>query len=385
MDSINTKGYKILPPVWIMKKQAAYILILAAIIVGIVLVSSLNFDINRDGVINITDLQILASHFEGKLAYNSSFDINGNGKVDLFDVVAEAKQINTSSGASSAPIPPPVGSSNIVFDTRAGGTQDIQAASVVNVTDADDAFTINGRKTYVQSKNPAGPTVYPTDFVTNLDGKGTHAYRFNWMYLANYSGNASSCYNQNGEQNAMIDLNPKYNSSAPIYLQWKTWFGRTATGGGMGNSTIGSFNHTGGAGGHKMFIMYRQSGGGTLYRTYFGYSGADGLVLSFRGGWGDTSSGGPGTREADLGLTPHNLNDYNNQVLTWTLYIKPESAAGASDGAVGLWLNNKRIYYYNNVETGNTGFYEHQFGGPTFICPQQDQTQYYWDFVEWAA
>ena len=85
-----------------MKKQVIYLIIFAVLIMGIVLVSSGRFDFNNDGVTNIADLQALASHYQGKTAYNSTYDLNGNGKVDLFDIVSEAKNVNTSSGSGGA-------------------------------------------------------------------------------------------------------------------------------------------------------------------------------------------------------------------------------------------------------------------------------------------
>ncbi len=84
-----------------MKKQVAYVLIFAILIVSIILVSSLNLDINRDGVINMTDLQILASHFQGKGTYNVSYDLNNNSKIDLFDLVSVARQIGVNSSNNS--------------------------------------------------------------------------------------------------------------------------------------------------------------------------------------------------------------------------------------------------------------------------------------------
>ncbi len=83
-----------------MKKKVVYIFISLFVIVGVILVSSAGLDINNDGIVNITDLQLLATHFQGKGTYNSSYDFNNNGKVDLFDLVKVARGINISSGGS---------------------------------------------------------------------------------------------------------------------------------------------------------------------------------------------------------------------------------------------------------------------------------------------
>ncbi len=86
-----------------MKKRMIYALISVFIIAGIIFVSSINLDLNHDGIINITDLQLLASHFQGKAAYNSTFDLNGNGKVDLYDLVSAARQIDINGSGDVTP------------------------------------------------------------------------------------------------------------------------------------------------------------------------------------------------------------------------------------------------------------------------------------------
>jgi len=358
-----------------MKRNWVYVLIFAIVIVSIILVSSGRFDFNNDGTVNVADLQTLASHYQGKSTYNSTFDLNGDSKVDLFDIVSEAKQINTSAGggSSSVPIPPPVGSSNIVFDTRAGGIENIQSP---NVTTFADALAVTKPSGY-KNTSSGGYPVYPLDFVTNFDGNGTHAFRYSWTYLGGYNGTASSCFNAVGEENKMVHFNHKI-AAGPLYIQWKAWYGRTATGGGYGNSTIGSFNHEGSAGGHKIMLIFRNDGTSQA-RVYVGYTGpTTGLV-------GAMSQTAPGFFENTEGLSGvHNLNEYDNQVVTFTLYVKPESGNNTLDGQYDLWFNNDHVFHITNLASGTAGYGEQQFGGPTFICPPQDQTQYQWDWVEWT-
>ncbi len=78
-----------------MKKQVVYALISVFVVAGIIFVSSVNLDLNHDGTINITDLQLIASHFQGKGSYNVSYDFNNNSKIDLYDLVAVARQVGT--------------------------------------------------------------------------------------------------------------------------------------------------------------------------------------------------------------------------------------------------------------------------------------------------
>ncbi len=369
-----------------MKKQVIYALIFAALIISIVLVFAGRFDFNNDGSTNIADLQSLASHYQGKAAYNSTFDLNNNGKIDLFDLVAEAKNVNTSSGApgnsSGAPMPPAVGSTNLLYDTRAGGTQDIQASTVLTMDDAKNAMW----PLHNISRN-APYYVYPLDFITNLNGNGIHAYRLNWRYLGGYNGTAASCYNGNGEHDQYIEYQPSI-VSQPLYIQWKVWRGRTATGGGWGNSTIGSFINA-----SKLLIMFRYDpgAGGSISdgRLYFGYNGvgsgmAGGIAGGDYAGWTQGRGTLSGTIHGYLNTTPIDLNDYNNQVVTFTLYFKPESSTDAYDGIYTAWIDNVLLWNLTGMRTTPHGYGWTQLGGPTWICPPQDQTQYMWDFVEWT-
>ncbi len=106
-----------------MKKQAAYIFLALFAITGIVLVSSVNLDLNHDGKVNITDLQLLASHFQGKGSYNASYDLNNDSSVDLFDLVAVAKKVGTvaNNGSGGGGNVAPLFSDN--FESYAVGAQ----------------------------------------------------------------------------------------------------------------------------------------------------------------------------------------------------------------------------------------------------------------------
>lgn len=276
--------------------------------------------------------------------------------------------------AGQAPQPPQVGSSKIVFDTRAGGGQDIQAPGVTT-----SAAALSAMGAGIKNVSTGGHSIYPLDFVTDYDGAGTHAYRYNWTYQAGYTGSPSSCFNMNGEEDKFVYFNPKVSlGSAGVYIQWKMWRGRTTSGGGYGNSQVGSFMNSG-----KLMIIFRSD---ATHRLYFGYNGvSNGFSADINGNpqWNQNGAMVGQLPTGYLNKAVVNLNDYNNQVLTYTYWVKPESSAGAGDGQIKTWFNGTLLWDFT-VPTGTSDLDEQQFGGPTWICPPQDQTHYQWDWVEWV-
>ena len=111
----------------------------------------------------------------------------------------------------------------------------------------------------------------------------------------------------------------------------------------------------------------------------------DGLAGDIQGTTSWTQKGGftSGNASGYINSTIVCLTNYINQVVTFTLYLQPSSYNGADDGVYTAWVNNALIWNVTHLPMGVNGFYEQQFGGPTWICPPQDQTQYYWDWVEW--
>jgi hypothetical protein len=46
-------------------------------------------------------------------------------------------------------------------------------------------------------------------------------------------------------------------------------------------------------------------------------------------------------------------------------------------------MNGQLVLDPQHQRTGSLGWGEVQIGGPTWICPPQDQTMYFWDIVIW--
>lgn len=156
----------------------------------------------------------------------------------------------------ATPVANPTPSGEIWLDTRAGGAHDIQAQSTfaaarlkvcdacrnsdgttggVGAGDCDFLGNGNGSGTSRGSLSPASGTgTFGINFTTDFDGAGTHAFRFDHKGYG-YGGTKSTA-----QSNTTATIGPyvKYVAATgtfprEMYVQWKHWFGRTATGGGF--------------------------------------------------------------------------------------------------------------------------------------------------------
>jgi len=263
---------------------------------------------------------------------------------------------------SGPPIqPPPPGDPTpgpdalIYRDAREGGLNDLQSSPVTTVAIADARLRVTGSSSSAQ-----------WDFTTNLDGRGLHAYVVKW------SGVGANCIDALATRIAYFGFAPVH-----VFFQWKQWMGRTPTGGGIG--AVGDFtisNPTCSSSGRKMWLAYRVPDN-PLGRVDYVWHPAS---LDIESWYGITPN--PGTIVQNLG---HDFDPDKaiGQVNTYTLEYRAESAPGASDGIVRLWVNGLKRMEYLDQPTGTQGFAEIEF--PTvFRAPLRDQTEYLWDFVVWS-
>ncbi|HEX8242020.1 MAG TPA: hypothetical protein VF541_00945, partial [Longimicrobium sp.] len=171
-----------------------------------------------------------------------------------------------------------------------------------------------------------------------------------------------------------------------VYLQYKIWWGRTATGGGTGSDAVGSFAHYNLAEGygHKMAIVRRLradgSGGGARIDLYAGVPERQGIS----GYWyNDAAAGSNGGDVVHYSAPLWNPNANLNRVVTVTMRLKSESSPSANDGVMQVWMNGTLTIDLTNADFGTDGWDQFEIGGPTWICPTQDQTSYVWDVVAW--
>jgi hypothetical protein len=217
----------------------------------------------------------------------------------------------------------------------------------------------------------AGPWALSTD----IDGRGTHAYRIDWK---SWGGR---CRDQSA--NIIPYFATPYQTH--ILISWKTRLGRTPTGGGVGainsfqitNPRCGGYNNTGGNAGRKALLVARNVRGmGAAGRIEYLWAGpppakpkvtSDALGLSFdvlRGSYFD-------------------FQQHVGEVITQTVELKASSAPGARDGIVRVWINGMKVIENIRAPIGPEAF--HRFQLPSvFNSPSADQTEYVWDILAWT-
>ena len=277
-----------------------------------------------------------------------------------------------SGGGGGGSDPSPQTGDVIVLDFRAGGNKDLQACP-------DRACAVT----------KIGFLTSNVQFTTNFDGNNTRALVFPWVLN---NGQASCTGNVGSQQDMFIETGANVTGPADIYLQYKIWMGRTATGGGTG--TVGSYSNVnlggGTPGGHKWWVWFRTPAGNsdgrltgeqspTLWKMittpYPGYTGpAPGA---------DNSIGEVHYFGTDVTTGAWNPDANLNKVNVLTYHIRSETANNAQNGLMEVWANGALVQAKSNLYTSPLGFQILQIGGPTWICPPQDQTHYVWDILVW--
>lgn len=275
------------------------------------------------------------------------------------------------------PTPPAAGTGaggGVYRDWRAGGINDIQAAGVTTLAQAKTAGGCS------VDTNVAG-------FTLDVDGSGSiHAYRFEWPAAPTQ------------QITQMVEVGPGSTPNEPpsgqsCYWTFKRWYGRTATGGGVGN--IGDYNDVGAlAGGHKQFVCYRVPGGAPTNRIVMEL-GTYGDALDVEGGSGNYPNSPPYPPDfgfPDTGfISAINLEpiyvpaNEHNKIQRLTFQMKPESAPMAKDGILRAWYNGVLCAQLLDCYTSIYSQLSIQLGGPTFRGPQIQMTDYAWDYCKWIG
>ena len=250
-----------------MKKQV-YLTILLAILFGglLIFVSSVSLDLNHDGVVNITDLQVLAQHFEGKATYDPNFDLNNNGKVDLFDVVRVARNINLSSNISSGS----ESNRTVLFHsdwststgnsinalTDGGKFVDVLHPELGNVTSSSGIFTEGFPNLYrVNVTNNVASSVSFRDMLGNLSVGQSRYWRF-YLY---------SDIPENELTNGLGGNHPvgtSGNGDSDLDLVWEIKWGHT-----QGSNELTDFRIQDGVGTYDVFSLQGALYDRTEYRV----------------------------------------------------------------------------------------------------------------------
>lgn len=274
----------------------------------------------------------------------------------------------TDDGGGSAPEPPPIGDPSLLVDTRAGGQHSIQSSSNLN-----DALAASGLS--IQESCASGNCVGP-GFSTNLDGSGTRAFIWN---VKKDAGNPDGCVMGGPSQHNWKIWKGMGGTTGTIIVQYKYWSGQTPTGGGAAGN-IGEFSHEGGANGHKDIVFFRPgTNDGRIQQASESRSPHAGQKILVQSVSGQPNTGTDGNLFAQVSF---DKTDYINQTVVQTLRLVPDSSPGAQNGRAQIWMNGTLVLDYR-IGMGTLGWGELQIGGPTWICPPQDQTLYFWDIVVW--
>ncbi len=255
-------------------------------------------------------------------------------------------------GGGGAPSP----SGSIRFDTRAGGTHDIQTSSTMAAALSASGFS------NVHAGQRSLP--YHVDWTNDADGAGTRAFRFNWQ--------GSSGPGDEHDMMIFRGMSSLGITSDELYIQWRIWQGRTSSGGGVGS--VGSWDAYGGPGSGKR-IVWQTSAGGDGRFTFAPGTEADKLGQFFV-----ANSYNPTT----AGVAPVDWQTYAHQWVFLTFRLKPESSNGEGDGIIEAWVDDTKFYSNLAAVTRQYAYTgQLEIGGPTWIEPPQDQTMYVADIVVW--
>lgn len=247
-------------------------------------------------------------------------------------------------GGGNAPQP----SGTIVFDGRAGGAQDFQAAA--NLAAIQAYFAPRGGE--IQGV-AGGATVA---FTTNYDGNNKRAIRFDWP--------------ANPGQDSEINGVFVYASSVPT-LCWTAvmHMGKTATGGGLGS--VGQYVGTNSGGGEKvMYPGYRASDPSGNWRMYWVWPAGGATDFNY------------------ISIDAQNLDvqfdaDYGVGVdVTWTHRYTPGSSGTSR---VEVWRDGVSVLdsTLSGNGIGTLGFLQFICGGTRHNI-LVDQSSYLTDMVFWS-
>ncbi len=125
-------------------------------------------DLNGDGVINISDVMIIAGAFnsiDGDPRFNAAYDLNGDGAINISDVMIIASKFNTIVGSTDTPKPTPT-----VTHVPTSTPSSKVTVKVMPLGDSiTDGITVQGAYRTKLWKNITGNGL-TVDFVGSLSG-----------------------------------------------------------------------------------------------------------------------------------------------------------------------------------------------------------------------
>ena len=207
-------------------------------------------------------------------------------------------------------------------------------------------------------------------FTSDVDGRGTNALRLDWSKRPR-----NRCtYGNTAMSTALPEPHPDR-----VVVQWKHQLGRTPSGGGYG--AIGEFALTdhGCPTGRTNWSMLRQASTNALSdprRVDYMWTGAS-PVAPYIVRQGEVPFRANAPSDA-----PVQVEGLVGRAATHTLYLQRESAPGAGDGVVRLWIDGQLVVENTAAALDAEPFRRIFFPGVAPL-PLQRQSEYYWDVVIW--
>lgn len=306
---------------------------------------------------------------------------------------ATTYEVSCDATTSQSGVPAPDSNDVVLYDMRAGGADDLQKGDISTISKAESQSDFLAVDEERGSVNTLGVT-------NTFLGNGIRAIVLPWLQWAGTDECLGNGAPPDGSQhNLFIGIGADRFKGHPapggeIFLQYKRYFGRTAND--QSAAAVGPVNdffvaHTmGGPGGRKETVWNRA---GSIRRVTWKRDNLDPdlpagetwLVRGLRQNQPDANA--PivlGTGDLATEITPWWPDAHMpGGPFTFTLRIKLESSDGAGDGAMTLWVNDTKHQEMTGIGTRTADFEGLEIGGPTWICPPQDQTEYIWDIVVW--
>ena len=259
---------------------------------------------------------------------------------------------------------------------RSIAQQELQLASAVAASraptpDADDRLLLDSRAALQRAMNPQQAIRSLTtdftgtfDFTSDVDGAGTNALRLDWPA----TGRCAS------DERKLITYLP---NPLPrrVVVRWKSRLGRSATGGGLGSvDAFSVYSSACGRGGREVLAALRDvHDGGGAGRIDLRWEASSASNVSAR----ITYSGGSVGAIAGMTSVPT-----PGRSATMTVYLQAESARGARDGAVRVWLDDQLVQAGSGLALGPEAFHRLHLPGQNETL-WQAQSEYFWDVVAW--
>lgn len=304
------------------------------------------FTVNSTGLVTMTEPTVGGS---GHIRVRSALDPN-----IYTDVPGTVLPIPT----PGDDLPVPLAGDRVLFDARAGGANDLQAAT--NYAQMAAAFNVDSLCEMINSPR----------FVSDFNGTGTNAMG------SQYVGEGTNCVDRNGGKilKYFPGNNPKH-----VFIRYKMHMGRTIQDtAGLGD--VGAFsiyNANCGNAGRKVFLLPRdvQDMGG-YGRINFLFAGPAAPPPQF-------TMDDPNFLVSASAPDPNTL--IGKDVLV-VVELKAASTDEAEDGIARMWMyyDGQSHQYLNRADLKllDLGFNRWEIPS-TFRAPLIDQTEYFWDMVVW--